>query len=118
MSVALVTMVLAYAPGRPDGDVADRVEMKVALTPQGQPDEAAWFADPAPWPFRRRLPNGTERSGEVVVEEGSWALRVAHTDDAPLWTMAGRVFRPGELVTLRRPTAEELVFRVVNVEAG
>jgi hypothetical protein len=118
MSVALVTMVLAYAPGRPDGDVSDRIEMHVALTPQGQPDEAAWFADPAPWTFRRMLPNGTERPGEVVLEEGIWALRVWHSDDAPLWVMVGKVLRPGELVTLRRPTGEELVFRVVNVEAG
>jgi hypothetical protein len=116
--MALVTLVLAFAAGRPEGDVSDRLELRVTLTPQGHIDEAAWHADPEPWPFRRMLPSGAERPGEVVLEEGSWALRGSHSDDAPLWVMVGRVFRPGELVTLRRPTGEEMVFRVVNVEAG
>jgi hypothetical protein len=115
--MALVTLVLAYATGKPQGDVSDRLTMKVALTPQGQLDEPSWYADPEPWPSLRVLPDGAHYPGEVVREDGGWALRSARTDDAPLWVMAGKVFRPGELLTLQRPDGKELVFRVVNVEA-
>jgi hypothetical protein len=116
--VALVNLVLAYAAGKPEGDVADRLELRVGLTPLGHIDEQAYYADPESWPSLRVMPEGAEYPGEVVLEEGGWALRSARSDDAPLCVMVGKVFRPGELVTLRRPDGEDLIFRVVNVEAG
>jgi hypothetical protein len=115
--VAKVTMLLAYAPDRPEGDLAHRLELTVVLTPQGQLDDAAFAADPTPWPSRRILPDGAEHVGELVGLEGGWALRSALSEDAPLWALEGKVYRPGELVTLRRPDGQELVFRIVNVEA-
>jgi hypothetical protein len=115
--LAKVTMLLAYAPGRPEGDLSDRLELRVCLTPQGQLDDAAFAASPLPWPSLRVLPDGGERPGALVALETGWALRSVRSEDDPLWALEGRVFRPGELVTLRRPDGEELVFRVVNVEA-
>jgi hypothetical protein len=114
--VSNVTMVLAYAQDRPEGDVSDRLEMKAVLTPQGQIDEQAWLADPLPWPATRTLPDGTTRPAEVVQVDTGWALRGTHADDDPLWTLNGRVFRPGELITVHLPTGADLIFRVVNVE--
>lgn len=112
-----VKMNLAYAAGRPEGDLADRLELLVGLTPQGQLDEAAFAADAQPWPSLRVLPDGSERAGELVLLEGGWALRSVRSEDEPLWALEARVLRPGELVTLRRPDGEEVVFRVVGVEA-
>ena len=109
-------MILAYAPGRPEGDLADRLDLWVGLTPQGQLDEAAFSAGDPPWPSVRMLPDGSERPGELVLLDTGWALRSVRSQDDPLWTLEGRVLRPGELVTLRRPDGEEHIFRVVNVE--
>lgn len=112
-----VHLVLAYAPGRPEGDTADRLEFCLPISAAGQPDEA----DAGPYQARRYLPDGRERPMELVRQEGSWALRrtsaTTDPDDAPLWTMEVRVFRPGELVQLQRPHGEALTFRVVQVEA-
>jgi len=109
-------MILAYAPGRPEGDLADRLELRVSLTPQGQLDDASFLAAELPWPSLRVLPDGTVRPGDLVLLDAGWALRSARSEDDPLWALEGRVFRPGELVTLRRPDGEEHVFRIVNVE--
>jgi hypothetical protein len=109
-------MILAYAPGRPEGDLADRLDIWVGLTAQGQLDEAAFTAGDPPWPSLRVLPDGSQRPGELVLLETGWALRSVRSEDEPLWTLEGRVFRPGELITLRRPDGEEHIFRVVNVE--
>jgi hypothetical protein len=109
-------MILAYAPGRPEGDLADRLELLVHLTSQGQLDDAAFAAGDPPWPSVRVLPDGSQRHGELVMLDAGWALRSVRSEDDPLWTLEGRVLRPGELVTLRRPDGEEHIFRVVNVE--
>jgi len=111
--MARVVMLLAHGPGRPEGDLAHRLELTAALTPQGALDEAA-FGDP-PWQARRVLPDGNELAGEVVRAGGGWALRGPAGEDAPLWDFDGRVFRPGEYVTLRRPDGDELIFRIVDV---
>jgi hypothetical protein len=112
-----IHLVLAYAPGRPEGDTADRLELRLPTTAAGQPDEA----DPGPHQALRRLPDGRERPMELVREAGTWALRrtspSTDADDAPLWSLEARMFRPGELVLLQRPNGETLTFRVVNVEA-
>ncbi len=105
-------MLLAYAPGLPNGDVADRLELAVKLTAQGRLDEAAFGAEA--WQSRRTLPDGRLHAGELVRSDAGWALRGA-SEDAPLWDFEGGVFRPGEYVTLRRPTGESLVFRIVDV---
>ena len=108
-----IHLVLAYAPGRPEGDTADRLEFSL-------PAEAVEQSEAGPYQALRRLPDGRERPMELLREAGSWALRrtSATTDpeDAPLWSMEAGVFRPGELVQLQRPNGEVLTFRVVNVE--
>jgi hypothetical protein len=112
-----IQLVLAYAPGRPEGDTADRLEFSLPVTGTGQPEDA----ETGPYPALRRLPDGRERPMELLREEGSWALRrtspATDPEDAPLWLMEARVFRPGELVLLQRPNGEALTFRVVSVEA-
>jgi hypothetical protein len=111
--MARVVMLLAHGPDRPDGDLADRLELTAALTPQGALDEAAFGGSPLP--VLRVLPDGRELALELVRAGARWALRGPAGEDAPLWDLEGRVFRPGEYVTLRRPDGDELIFRIVDV---
>lgn len=112
-----VFLVLAYASSRPEGDIADRLEFTVKLSASGQPDDS----DTGPFPALRSLPDGRQREMELLREDGIWALRrtspATDPEDAPLWQLEATVFRPGELVQLRRPGGEALTFRVVNVAA-
>ena len=111
--MATVVMLLARGPGLPDGDLAYRLELIVPLTPQAALDEAAYGG--AAWPARRVLPDRRELTAELVREGAGWALRGPAGEDEPLWGFEGRVFRPGEYVTLRRPGGDELIFRIVDV---
>jgi hypothetical protein len=116
-----ILALLAAGPGFPMGSIEHGLEIHVSLTSQGHIDSAAYFADPMPWPARRFRPERPDWQGEVVlVDEGDveagWALRGAHGMDEPVWTLEGRVYRPGDYITIRRPDAEELVFRIVSVE--
>jgi hypothetical protein len=108
-----IRMVLASAPGEPAGNVDHRLELTAALTPQAALDEAAYGAQP--WPALRILPDGTRRSAALVRVEGGWALQGPAGEDSALWDFEGRVFRPGEYVTVRRAGGEELLFRIVEV---
>ena len=117
--MAKLLMVLAQGPGAPHGDLEDRLELNLGLTAQGQIDVAAFEASATPWLARRAQGNGVEQQAELVRLDGSWALQgLAHLPcdgDDPLWAFEGKVFRPGELVRLRRPDGRELLFRVVQV---
>ena len=111
-------LVLAQAPGLPQGDLEDRLELHLALTPQGQLDDQAFDAAPAPWHARRERPGRPPQHAELIRLEGRWVLQgLQQADDDPLWAFEGWVFRPGELVSLRRPDGTELLFRIVQAEA-
>ena len=112
-----LTMLLAQAPGQPDGDVEDRLIMALCLTKQGQIDIDAFHAAPTPWLARRERAGGEPRELEVIRIDEGWALQSTRSEDDPIWTFDGHVFRPGELVRLRRPDSQELLFRIVSVEA-
>jgi hypothetical protein len=112
--MARIVMVLASAPGEPAGNVDYRLELTAVLTPQAALDEAA-YGD-APWPALRILPDGARREAALVRIEEGWALQGPAGEDSALWDFEGRVFRPGEYVTVRRAGGEELVFRIVEVE--
>ena len=119
--MAKILASLAAAPGLPQGSIEHGLEMKVLLTPQGQIDPAAYFADPAPWRARRFRPNRRDWRGEVVLVdesniEAGWALRGEQDMDDPVWILEARICRPGDYLTIRRPDGEELVFRIVAVE--
>ena len=119
--MAKILALLAAGPGFPLGSIDHGLEIRVQLTPQGQIDPAAYFADPAPWPARRYRPDRPDWVGEVVlVDEGNvdagWALRGGHDMDQPVWSLDGRIYRPGDYITIHRPDGDELVFRVVSVE--
>ncbi len=118
-----ILALLAAGPGFPTGSTEYGLEIHVRLTPQGQIDTAAYFADAAPWRARRFRPGRQDWQGEVVlVDEESpdagWALQGEQGMDEPVWTLEGRVYRPGDYLTIRRPDGEELVFRIVAVEQG
>lgn len=111
-----VVMLLAQAPGQPEGNLEDRVELRLALTPQGQIDVAAHQNDTMVWPAVRQRPGHEPRESEVIRLDETWALQSMRGDDDPLWTLDGNVFRPGELVRLGRPGGEDLLYRIVSVE--
>lgn len=117
--MAKLLMVLAQGPGAPHGDLDDRLELDVALTAQGQIDVAAFEQAATPWLARRGRRGGVEHHSELVRLDESWALQGLAQGPSlaedPLWTVESRVFRPGELVRLRRADGRELLFRVVQV---
>ena len=111
-----LTMVLAQGPGKPDGDLEDRLVMGLALTPQGQIDDEAYSSAPIPWLASRQRGGGEPRRLEVIRIEEGWALQSTNSEDDPIWAFDGHLFRPGELVRLRRPDGEEMLFRIVAAE--
>jgi len=112
-----LTMVLAQGPGKPDGDLDDRLVMGLDLTHQGQIDLDAFHAAESPWLAIRERGGGEPRRLEVIRIDEGWALQSTNSEDDPIWTFDGHVYRPGELVRLRRPDREELLFRIVAAEA-
>lgn len=115
--MAKLTMLLARGPGLPDGDLNDRMVMRMHLTGQGHLDAQAFHGAHEPWLAARDRPGLPTKQSELIHEEDTWALKDLTDDDNPLWIVEGHVFRPGELVVLRRPDGEELLFRIVAVDA-
>lgn len=111
--MAKLIMLLAKGPGRPDGDIDDRLTVRLALTLQGQIDPSAYDNDPIPWLATRERPGMQEKHSELIRLDDGWALQSMVSEDDPLWTFEGHVFRPGDLVRLRRPDGEDLLFRIV-----
>ena len=109
-------MLLAQGPGQPDGDIEDRLTMGLCLTQQGQIDLEAFHAAPSPWLAQHTRNGGVPRTLEIIRIDEGWALQSTRSEDDPIWTFDGHVFRPGELVRLRRPDSEELLFRIVSAE--
>ncbi len=110
-------MLLARGPGKPDGDLDDRLVMQLCLTRHGQIDVEAYHAAAAPWLARRERTGRPARHLEIIRIDEGWALQSTNSEDDPIWTFDGRVYRPGELVCLHRPDREELLFRIVSAEA-
>ena len=115
--MAKLTMLLARGPGLPEGDLNDRLVMHLSLTPQGHLDSDAFETASQPWLSARDRPGLNTKTSELTLEDDTWALKSTNSDDDPLWVVEGHVFRPGELVVLRRPDGEELLFRIVAVDA-
>ena len=115
--MAKLTMLLAQGPGMPDGNLRDRLVTHLQLNSQGQIDPAAYDADPSPWLAVREAPGHEPIHVELIRLDEGWALQSMRDTDDPLWTFEGHVFRPGELVRLRRPDGQELLFRIVASEA-
>ena len=111
-----VTMLLARGPDRPDGDVTDRLVMALELTQQGQIDVDAYLSAPSPWLAYRAEGNAEPRSLEVIRIDDGWGLQSTNSEDDPIWGFDGHLFRPGELVSLRRPDSEILLYRIVATE--
>lgn len=111
--MAKLTMLLAKGPGRPKGDLEDRLTIRLALNTQGQIDAAAYDNDPFPWLATRNRPGMEDRRSELIRLDEGWALQSMVSEDDPLWAFEGHVFRPGELVRLGRPDGGELLYRIV-----
>ncbi len=111
--MAKLIMLLAKGPGRPDGDIDDRLTVRLALNQQGQIDPYAYDNDPIPWLAMRERPGMQDKHSELIRLDDGWALQSMVSEDDPLWTFEGHVFRPGDLVRLRRPDGEDLLFRIV-----
>ncbi len=112
--MAKLTMLLAKGPGRPEGDLQDRLTVRLALNTQGQIDSAAYDSDPFPWLATRDRPGIEDKQSELIRLDEGWALQSMVSEDDPLWAFEGHIFRPGELVRLGRPDGEVLLFRIVS----
>lgn len=115
--MAHVRAVLASGPGLPGGSPKQGLDMVVPLTPQGRLDEVSLIAADAPLPARRFRPDREDWTGVLVAADGGFALQGNSSRDDPIWAMEAHVFRPGDYITLRRPNGQELVYRIVAVEA-
>ena len=113
-----VTLVLAHGPGHPDGDLDDRMHLRVVLSPQGQLDSSAWEGGTVPWLTRRERAGHPVRSGELVKIEDGWALRSLASEDEPLYSVSAPIVRPGEIVRVSRLDGDEMLYRIVAVEPG
>ena len=111
--MAKLTMVLAKGPGRPDGDLDDRLIVRLVLNRQGQIDPSANPAAPPPRRANPPRPGMEDRHSELIRLDEGWALQSMASEDDPLWTFEGFVFRPGDLVRLGPPNGEGLLFRIV-----
>ncbi len=110
------TLVLASGPAMRDGDLNDRIEMEVVLTPHGHLDAGAWETGSEPWLTVRQRVGRPTRTGELVKIDDGWALRDVDSEDGPLSSLAATIIRPGEIVTVVPPNGDELIYRVVAVD--
>jgi hypothetical protein len=108
-----VMALLASGPGFPEGDVAQGLELAVALNVQGQiePD-----AEREHFHARRFWADREDWQGALEWLETGWALRNVRSPDEPLWELDVRSVRPGDYLTLRRPDGADAIFRIVSVE--
>ncbi|MGH7212790.1 MAG: hypothetical protein ACREF1_15170 [Acetobacteraceae bacterium] len=110
-----LTAVLARGPGQPDGDSRCGIEIDLCLDARGQ--ILPTCDSDEPWRVRRYWPDRGDWLGELVAVGDGWGVRNTGGDDDPVWELHGRLLRPGEYITLVRPTDAESAFRIVNVEA-
>ena len=116
MGAVRVTMVLAQGPGRPGGDLDDRMILYAVLTAGAHLDAAEWSAGDQPWRTRRERSGHPVRSGELVKIDEGWALRELDSEDEPLYRLAAGAVRPGEMVSVARLDGDAMLYRVVAVE--
>ena len=110
-----LTAVLARGPGQPSGDPRCGLEIDLCLDPRGH-IEASCSPD-QPWRVRRFWSDRPDWHGELAPVDEHWGVRsIGGGDDEPVWELQGGVLRPGEYITLVRPSDAEFVFRIVNVE--
>ena len=113
-----VTLVLARGPRQPEGNLDDRMHLQVELTPQGHLDGVAWETGTAAWRTSRDRPGHPTRAGELVKIETGWALRELGSEDEPLYSLSAQIVRPGEIVTVVRLDGDEMLYRIVAVDAA
>ena len=111
-------LVLAHGPDQPNGDITDRLTIELELTGQGQIDLSRYEAASAPWLAASQHNGSPPNTLEVVRIDDGWALQSTDSLDDPIWVFDGEVYRPGELVRLRRPDGAELLYRIVAAERG
>lgn len=117
-----VLLALAAGPGFPEGSAGHRYEIELALDAAGQPDPAAWLADPAPWRARRIAPDAPPVEGDVQHDgDHGWSIRffaaAAEGPDAPetRFDCGTGPLRPGAHVTVTEPDGTSYAYRVVGV---
>ena len=110
-------MVLARGPDHPDGNLDDRLDLQVHLTPQGLLDTTAWETGQTVWLTSRHRSDHPKRDGELVKLEDGWAIRNLDRDDDPLLAFSASIIRPGEIAAVTRLDGGELVYRIVAVDA-
>lgn len=113
-----VICLLAQGPGKPEGDLSDRLVMNLCLNAQGQLDLSAYEVAPEPWLASREFDGAPPRRLEIIRLDEGWALQSTNSEDDPIWAFEGHVYRPGELVRLQRPDGGSFLFRIVATETS
>jgi hypothetical protein len=115
-----VTLARAWDPGD-RAEEPGRIDLALALDPQGVPDVRAWLDDPAVWPAVRTAEGSPVQTGDVAHDEEGWQLRFFTGDgpdpDAPAYRLvhAEGGLRPGAVLTLVAPDGGATSWRVVGV---
>jgi hypothetical protein len=113
-----VMMVLARGPDHPAGNLDDRLDLEVYLTPQGLLDTVAWETGQTPWLTSRHRSAHPRRDGELVKLADGWAIRNLDREDDPLLAFSASIIRPGEIARVTRLDGRELVYRIVAVDGS
>ena len=111
-----VTLVLARGPGKPEGDITERLVLNICLNAHGQIDLQAYESAPEPWLASREQDHAAPRAMEIIRLDEGWARQSTNSQDDPICVFEGYVYRPGELITLQDPNGETMLFRIVASE--
>ena len=117
-AMAVVTLLLAFMPERPDGDVNDRLVLQLPLSATGHIDNAAYTVDSDAWRYARERPDGGVSHGAISPSAGGWTLQDDASDGDAAEELAGSVVRPGDYMIVRTRAAGDRVYRIVSVEPG
>lgn len=113
-----VRIELARSPGYPDGSNRHGYEFILPLDANGRIDLKSYERAPQLCTVHRFWEGGDDSVGEIQHEGDRWFFSYdpGEDDDEPILRFAERVFREGELLSVREPGGAEHPFRIVLVE--
>ncbi len=113
-----VRIELARSPGYPDGSNRHGYEFILPLGPDGRIDVKSYERAPELCTVHRFWEGGDDSVGEIQRDGNRWFFSYdpGEGDDEPILRFAERIFREGELLSVREAGGTEHPFRIVLVE--